>query len=194
MKNSSFLWTYILTLIVGIGLVIFNSNVNLFKTIIIIVGVLLILSALILGVGIYYPKKKLKEAGIRVNPVIWGPIIGGAILGVLLVCMPDFFVRYLIYTFGVLMIACGIFQLTDVSAAMRGERLSGWFLAMPLISIIIGVVVIIVGPEKVQDIIVLTTGIVLICYGINGIADVCCRKRVDSQTSEASAPKEIAEN
>lgn len=193
MKNTSFLWSYLIALMGGAALVVFNRDVNLFRTIVIIIGIVFILATLLMLGGIFFPGKKAKEAGVRVNPVIWGPIIGGGIFGILLVAMPDFFVHYLIYTFGLLLIVCGIIQISDVSSGMRHESLSAWFLAMPLVSVVAGVAVIILGPDKVQDIVVLLTGIILICYGINGIADVFCRRRIDSADSPENPAGETGE-
>ena len=180
MKNTSFLWSYILAFAGGAALVIFHSHVNLFETIVFIIGALFLLSSAFMLYGIFFPDKKTRNAGLKPNPAIWGPVTGGAIFGILLMVIPGFFVKYLIYTFGVLLIVCGLIQISGVSSGMRHDGTSAWFLAVPMISIVTGAIVIFAGPDQIQNIILLLTGIMLMVYGINGITDIIMRRKLGS--------------
>jgi uncharacterized membrane protein HdeD (DUF308 family) len=96
------------------------------------------------------------------------PIIGGLLFGLFLVTQPLFFVKYLIYTFGAVMFLCGLTQCLFLISAIRYYHVSAWWIVVPVIALLMGTIVFIVGPEKIESIVTLITGIMLILYSING--------------------------
>lgn len=171
MLKTSYLYYYIAALLAGIALVVFNSTTSIYQIIIFTIGALVFLTSGLMLLTTIFPGKKAKKAGMKPSPFVWGSVAGGIIFGVLLMVMPGFFVDYLIYTFGILLIICGIMQITTISGGMRHLGISGWFLAMPIIAVMLGLVIIISGSQAAQSLIMILTGIALACYGINGIID-----------------------
>lgn len=168
MKSKSYIWTYLVTLTGGILLLALRNKVDLFSTIVFIIGLVFLLGSAVILAGIFFPGKKRKAAGIKPMPAIWLPVCAGFLFGVLLICMPDFFSKYLVYTFGVMMVVLGIVQIAAVSSLMRKTGLTGWFLPVPVMILAAGAVIMFLGPEKVQNVLMVLSGIVLICYSCNG--------------------------
>lgn len=123
MKSKNVLLVYLFVLIGGILLMLLHNQVHLFEGIVVTCGILFIVpcSYILLSWIVTLVQQKSKKRSKTseterrlMSSAQWllpVPIIGGITFGILLVCMPDFFVNYLIYTFGIVMILCGLAQL-----------------------------------------------------------------------------------
>lgn len=170
MNDRTYLWTYVFTLIAGILLLVFCNSVNLFRIIIIIIGAcLLIPSTVMLFRG--FAGKKMPDGRRVPHPWYTGVgVIFGLSAGELLIVRPEFFVNYLIYTLGILLIFVGVIQVINLVSESKtlGKLPVGWYV-IPWLTIIGGIVVTILGPDRIAEIASIITGILLILYSLNGI-------------------------
>ena len=83
------------------------------------------------------------------------------------------------------MLLCGIVQI--IMLARGGRQTIAWFYVTPLLTLIGGVVIIIIGPGGVTKIINIVTGIILLCYSLNGLFGyLLIPKRNVAEISETS--------
>lgn len=192
-SNRAYLWTYVFTLIIGILLLVFTGRTNLFNIIVVIIGVLFILpSVTVLFMG--FSGRRAADGSRASRPwYVALTAIGGLVFGVLLVVMPGFFVRYLIYTLAVILILEGIAQITNISALGIdvGGLPNSWYI-MPWLTVAGGVAMIIIGPERLANAATVVTGVLMVLYSVNGLmsagAHRSARKRIArAQADEAEA-------
>lgn len=167
--SKSYLYTYILTLIGGIALIVLHGSVNLFEAIVIIIGILFLVPGLITLIKVLFPSKTAKATGS--NPGGAAAVLASAasIFGILLIVQPHLFTNFLVYAFGILLILCGIGQLMNFGPSMKELSFPWYFMATPILCIGIGAVIIVLGAENIMSVLSLVTGIVLTVYGINGL-------------------------
>lgn len=180
MKSRNVLLIYLFALVGGIILMILHDRAQLFEGIVVAAGILFIVSCsyILLTWIISYSQRRSKAASqaeeldrrtLRSQQgLMLVSIVGGIAFGILLVCNPAFFVNYLIYTFGAVMILCGLAQLAFTVPGMRLLAVNRWWLLPPLLVMATGVTVFIIGPDEVKDIITMLTGIVLTAFGVEG--------------------------
>lgn len=182
MNNKSYVYTYLFTLIAGILLVVLRGRADLFIGIAIIIGILfLVLGVLNLIGSVFLPRER-REAGERRSPSLIFVSGGALILGLLMVVVPGFFVRYLVYMFGVILIVCGVVQIMNFSPSRRQLGFSAWWMSAPVLSVAAGVVVIALGADRILSILALLTGVVLIVYSLNGFAGYFNRSMLQKRT------------
>ena len=199
MNSRNILTVYILAIIGGILLIILNGRASLLEGIVIVIGVLFLVvcGVMLLQIilSLLHKEKSVSDTMIpvagqsgdiehapsndqlssmkrtqrRMRTMMLIPVGGGILFGILLVSAPGFFVRYLIYTFGLVMILCGLVQLIFTLPGMRWMNVNRWWLVPPIAIMLVGVTVFILGPEGVEKAIILLTGIVLTVYGIEGL-------------------------
>ena len=177
MKNTQYLVSYIFTLIIGVLLLVYSRQTNIFEIIVVVIGICFIIPSLV-GLYMGFAGKKQTDGSRKSRPWYIGTsAIAGLVGGVLLVAMPGFFVHYLIYTFGVILVVAGIIQILFLSAEGRdiGGMPTAWFI-MPWIIVATGIAIIIIGPEKLADAATIVTGIALTLYSINGLLSASAHK------------------
>lgn len=156
----------LLTLVVGLVLVLLHNQVDLIKYMVILLGVVILVPTAWLIIR--FIAERLHHTPTVPGWPLMIPMAAGLAFGILLVSMPDFFEKYMLYTFAVLMILWGVGELVFTIMASRSGA-SKWWILIPIAGIVTGIVVLGLGVDKVSDIITLLTGIVLMCYGINGL-------------------------
>lgn len=174
-SNKSYIITYLFALAGGILLTIFHSKTNIFDWIIITIGILFLIPSILTIVGYFVPSKK-SYPNRKPNWITLIPAIGGVIFGTLLMVMPGTFTTYLIVTFGIVLIICGLAQLFFMMSGMRSLKISPYYLIVPSLTLLSGVFILILGPAKIESYVTLMTGIVLICYAVNGFIGYFHRK------------------
>ncbi len=169
-NNKTYVLTYLFTLIGGVLLTIFHSRADILELIIILIGILFLLPSIfsIIGglVSFHYFRK---NGGKRYNWLPLIPAVAGIIFGMILMIRPDIFKNYLIITFGILLILCGLIQLFNHFSNKGLIKISGYYLIIPSLTTLFGIFILILGPEKIGNIVTFWTGIALICYSINGL-------------------------
>lgn len=176
MKNRNILWAYLIAIVAGVLLVAFHASSNVFEIIVIIIGVLFFVPSLLAAITTFFPGKEAKAQQKSVRWDVGLTAIGGIILGLLLICMPGFFVDYLIYTLSIVLIICGIMQIISISKSGEAS-VAGWLFIVPVLSVVAGIVMIIAGPQKIANAATIITGIFLICYGANGFIGYLCTRK-----------------
>lgn len=194
MKTKPYLLTYLSTLIAGILLLVFTGQTDIFRWIVIIIGILLAVPSLWLIIsssigrrGSAKPKgadieqdveQDVEQAASR-GRSIFVTICGicGLVFGVILLCMSNFFAHYIVYTLGVLLIICGLAQIVYMAAISALMGINRWFYLMPWLTLIAGVVVIFLGPDGVGSIITWLAGVLLVAYSFNGFVQMAISGR-----------------
>lgn len=179
MKGKNYLIAYVSALVIGILLLIFHDQPELYRTLVIIIGALIAVPSLVLIlVEIFHKRKKSRKTETSAEKVgneaaIWATVIAGVAglaLGIWMICSPAFFIKAIIYTLGAILILVGAVQITAIYQAARPLRpLLVWFI-IPVLSLLAGVIIIVLGAEKVQEVAGLISGVVLIVYASNGFA------------------------
>lgn len=179
-------------------MLVYCRQTNIFEIIVVVIGICFIIPSLV-GLYMGFAGKKQADGSRKSRPWYLGTSsIAGLIGGVLLVAMPGFFVHYLIYTFGVILVVAGIMQILFLSAEGRdiGGMPGGWFI-MPWVIVATGIAVIIIGPDKLANAATIVTGIALTLYSINGLLSASAHKltsrRMNRANEKAAAAAEVAE-
>lgn len=168
MNNKSFIYTYLFTLIGGVLLLILHGRDKIFEGMCIILGVGFLVLGILSLLSAVFISDKARAAGAKRSPALI--IVSGAsfILGLLMVLVPAFFVSYLVYAMGVLLVLCGVIQLCNFMPNMRGLGFSGYFLVAPVLSLFAGILIFVIGAEKILNSLAILTGVVLVIYSLNG--------------------------
>lgn len=181
MKSRSYIITYISALVIGILLLIFHDRADIYNSIVIAIGILIGLPSLILVLMKLFRRKPAEEEVKAESRMVktqaaatnWATLIAGIAglaLGVWMLCSPAFFIKAIIYTLGAILVLSGIMQIAAIYSASRPLKpLMLWFI-IPVLTLIAGLVVILLGPEKVSSLAGLITGIALVVYSANGFA------------------------
>ena len=145
------------------------------------IGILVGLPSLVLVLMELFRKKPSDEARKAESRMVktqaaatnWATLIAGIAglaLGIWMLCSPAFFIKAIIYTLGAILVLSGIMQIAAIYSASRPLKpLMLWFI-IPVLTLIAGLVVILLGPEKVSALAGLITGIALVVYSANGFA------------------------
>lgn len=156
------LWSAILTLLAGIVMVFF-SDIAL-HTVVLIVGALFIATA-VFNLAFEFSRKRMVD-GKRTSVSALLASAGAGILGILMMFTPAGMVNMIIYMFAVAIILLGLYQIVTLAFAYRPVTFPFWFFILPAILVITGVVICIIGAQKVGELMILITGIALIVYAI----------------------------
>lgn len=171
MKSKSYVITYVAALVLGVLLLIFHDRDQLYSSLVIAMGVLIAVPSLVLLLTEIFKKRAAELPQFTTaRAVTIVASLAALAFGIWMLCSPAFFITAMIYTLGAILVASGIAQIAFVYMAARpGKTNAGWII-VPLLSIIAGVVLIILGPAKVAHAAGLVAGIALVVYAANGFA------------------------
>ncbi|MDE6810815.1 MAG: DUF308 domain-containing protein [Muribaculaceae bacterium] len=179
MKGKNYLLTYVSALVIGILLLIYHDKAQLYNSVVIAIGALIALPSLILLIiEIVRSSKKsdvntTRSERAEKEAANWATIVtglAGLALGIWMLCSPAFFIRAIIYTLGGILILVGIVQISAIYSAARPVRpIALWFI-IPVLTLIAGLIIVLMGPEKVSSVAGLIAGISLVVYAANGFA------------------------
>lgn len=202
MKSKNYLITYLSALAIGILLLIYHQQQSLYQTIVIAIGALIAVPSLILLLTMLFRKKPaVSTAGLTAVTVASEvAAAAGLALGIWMICSPAFFITAIIYTLGAILILVGVAQVTYIYEAARPIRPAmGWFI-VPFLALLAGVVIILLGPDKVSSSAGLIAGIVLVVYAANGFASAGReaklaedKKLITSETEATAGEPETSE-
>ena len=178
MNNKNYIYTYLFTLIAGVLLIILHNRAQIFEAISIILGICFLVLGILSLMSSVFISNKAKEAGAKRSPALIIVSAASFILGLLMVVAPNFFVNYLVYAFGVILLICGIIQLCNFMPHMGGLGFSKLFLIAPILCMFAGILVFVIGAEKILNSLALLTGIVLAVYSINGFIGYFNRRKL----------------
>lgn len=157
MKNKNLTYTGIIAMIVGIVLIFMKSAA--ISAVIMVMGFFLIAAAILNLIMVF------RKA--TVNPFVTILSAAGALaLGLWLVFDPNGFTAIMVYVFAGLMILAGLYHICMLSFGFKDTKFPFVFYIMPILLVIGGGVILIIGSEKMMNAIVLATGIALVVYAI----------------------------
>lgn len=169
MKLTRLVFFNIIVLAIGLSFVILSHNHDVIKWVIRITGGGFILLAAINAVMLTSAKsseikeiqaeekaesaKPAKKSDKKAQPekprrssfslaIGWICSIGAAVLGILMLALPDLFRPLLYYLFALLTFLGGCYQIWLMAKAMKPVAVPGWFYAMPVAMIVLAVVMI----------------------------------------------------
>lgn len=205
MKGRNYLITYISALIIGILLLIYHDRAALYNTLVIAIGALIAVPSVVLLLIELCRRKPSAEqresesAMVRTQAAAtnWATIIAGVAglaLGVWMLCSPGFFIKAIIYTLGAILVLSGAVQIVAIYSASKPLKpLMLWFI-IPVLTLVAGLIIILLGPDKVSSIAGLVAGISFVVYAANGFA--CTGREAAMQaedTKKLTSRKEHAE-
>lgn len=196
MKSKSLIWTYLFSLAAGILLIVFSGSGSIFRSIVVALGFLFLVPSIVALVMSIWPPKDDKGTRELKWYLIFTSALGVA-FGVLLLAIPSFFVQWIVYTLAAILIFCGIAGIVFMRAGDLPD--ADWYMyALPVLTLICGLVIVFVGPGATEKVIALLAGIFLTVYSINGFWGYFQRvhrgkkaaKLIESSQTETSASEE----
>lgn len=182
------LWSAILTLIVGIVMVSF-SNITL-RTVVLTVGLMFIATA-VFNLAYEFSGKRAAHRTTSMPAVLAS--VGAGVLGIVMVLMPIGMVNIIIYLFAAAIILLGLYEICALAFMYRPVTFPFWFFILPSLMVICGLVICVMGAEKVGELTVIVTGIALIVYSVstfmNIIGLITYRRSIRRHAEAAKAPE-----
>ena len=156
---TSTLTRSIIAIAIGVILIIWPDKVK--ELLVTVVGLLLMIPSLVaLAPLLFAPKNENTKQNIL--PMIGG--VGLAILGLIMILLPETFISLLTLLIGILLFLAGALQVVGVFTYCRQIR-SYWLMLTPLIILIMGVVTI-SNFKNISNILLIMIGATSLLYGI----------------------------
>lgn len=161
-SSSSTFIRSIVAIVLGLIFVIYPEEIN--STIITILGIIL-LFPLVVSIVSALVNKKGDKSPLRLLPMLGGS--GSAVLGLLMIIMPNTFTSLLALFIGLLMFIAGITQIAGILPYSRQYK-RYWLLLVPVLTAGIGLYTII-NFTSMAKILWILTGVMIILYGVSEI-------------------------
>lgn len=184
MKKPASLITYVAALVIGIILLALHEQVQLMKSIVIVMGILIVIPSFMMFLSAFIGNK---DADGNKSYPAWYTIlvaIAGLVLGVWMLVMPSFFEIAMVYTLGVILILVGAAQIVFIKLNARPYYPSIWWYCVPMLVVAGGFIVCFLGPQGVNTWATITTGILLIVYAANGLASLGRERRIAAEANQ----------
>lgn len=169
MNSKSLTYTGIIILIVGIVLLFLQSTA--IDVVIMVLGVAFLIAAAVnlyfvftSRVSVVINGKKESKGSISFGSLLTA--IAAAALGLWMLLKPSGFSSLLVYVFAALMILAGCVHIVSLMSGFGGVKFPFVFYILPILLVLTGIVVLILGPVTMMNAIVLVTGICLIVYSV----------------------------
>ena len=175
MRSKSSLFYGFVVMAIGILLIVFNRRGELLSWVVILTGLALIVPCAYTLITAIADRRRarndnadsvnleLYDTGMTITSVI------GIAVGAWMVINPGFFIGFLAYAFAIILLAFGLYQVVTVALLAKPLQLSGGFYIIPVLLIVAGVVILCTSVRNIQYMVVLITGIGLVCAGFNTI-------------------------
>lgn len=158
MKSKNLTYTGVITLLLGI-LLIFMKGAAI-SAVVMVMGVFFLVAAVL---NVYFAFKKYSSPYASILTAL-----GAVVLGLWLLFDPTGFTAILVYFFAALMILAGLYHICMLAFGFKDVRFPFAFYILPIMLVLGGGVILIIGSDRMMNLIVLLTGIALIIYS------VCC--------------------
>lgn len=167
MDYKSNLWSAVFALIIGIAMIFFSNTA--LHTVVIAVGILFIAIA-VFNFAFEFSRKRRNNGGASMTAILSSA--GAGVLGILMVFTPSDMVNLMVYLFAAAIILLGCFQIINLAFAFKPITFPVWFFVLPALLVITGVVICIIGAQKVGEFMILITGIALIVYAVASFINI----------------------
>lgn len=196
MKSPVLITSSIVILIAGIIMCWFNGTVDILRATVLTIGAAFAAGGIINLIGITAIRTK-REVNQLMGLVSWISGIGGIILGGFLLLFPQTVIPYVVYLFGLLLVAGGLTLICLMAFGEKGISYPGYYYIPPVLILIDGIMV--VSADFIYDnahTLVLMTGAGFILFGISALLNLTTvrykEKRLQAQNKEAQN-KEVKE-
>lgn len=173
MDKKSYLLTPIIILIVGIALIVMHSQIDVIRWIVILIGCALLIPAVFNLIWILLRRRRtgsdIREANDGSSIAV--SIITG-LLGIWIVCMPDFFAAFIVYLFAALLVFLAIIDVVLMIKASSPVRPPFWFYIVPIAMIVVAILLLTSPLGTINATIVLVTGIAMTASGLNRLVEL----------------------
>lgn len=226
MKQKLTDWlTIILTAAVGVLFIMWHGEDSLFQWLVRALGVILVIPALyetyiaVRGLQGKLPHKpeSMKavedDAADAVAELTFGRraaftsmlIVSAAaiIAGLWMIIDPATFIGLLAYLLAAVLVLLGVCQLVSMYSVSRTTHLPWYFYIVPSAFVIVGIVILLMSPDKIIATVAMLTGILLLISAINSAMQMAAVSAINGQrrrdaaaaeAEEAKEPKQIPEN
>lgn len=172
-KPSGTLVRSVISIAVGAMLIKWADRVT--DTLVVILGIMLIVP--LLAALISTAVQRAKGVNTPVFPIVGG--IGSAILGTVMVVMPEVFTTFLALFIGIMMVLAGLRQIYSLLPYVRSGA-SYLYYITPILLIIVGILTIVKFRSMVSTLWIIV-GIILLIYGLSEIFNLV-KFRKDNNT------------
>lgn len=169
MKSKNLTYTGIVTLILGIALLFMQATA--INVVVMVVGGAFVLSALIDLIVVFRSKSTLEVNGVKkssapISIISTLSAVATGALGLWMLLTPESFSALLVYVFAAIILLAGLFHISMLGFGFKNTRFPFAFYILPLLLVAAGIVILIMGPVRMMNAIVLVTGISLIVYSV----------------------------
>jgi len=172
MKSPVLTISSLIILVAGAVMCWLNGSVDILRATVLTVGAAFALGGIINLVGITVIRSH-RKVNAFMGMVSWISGIGGILLGGFLLLCPETVIPYVVYLFGLLLVAGGLTLICLMAFAEKGISYNGYYYILPVLLLIDGVVL--VSAESIYGNparLVLLTGIGFIMFGISAFLNL----------------------
>lgn len=188
-----FLISSICALIVGVLLIVNPGDAVSF--LVVAIGALFLLSGV---VGTFSwlraVTQKKSEVTVRPNVMVLIVSVGSLLLGLWLMIMPQFFIGALMYVLGVLLVLCGLNQLTSLIVARRSMKVPFVLFVFPIVFLLTGILIL-YNPFEAANVPFIILGVAFLVYGVTDLIRLFSYKVEEKRNvSEAEVVEEVKDD
>lgn len=196
MKKTTYFLVYAATLVIGVLLLIFSQEPLTSVVPTALRGVMVTIGIVSTAAGVIClllsMRRKRDADGVPASRpwYMTAMSICAIFWGILLICMPATFTGILPITLGVTLIIAGLAQGMWIIGASRPYGASGWWYVVPFCVIGAGIVDITLVNDysnmaQSGSTACVLSGILLLCYGVNGFISLNRRKRIEKEVADS---------
>lgn len=161
-RNNSNLFTSVIVLITGVFMIAFHSHINLLSWMGVIIGLMFVIPSVYV---LYMTLTDRRKA----NPATMIVSIGALLTGLMMCIFPTAFAGVFVYVFAALLIAVGVYQIVALAWLSKPLLLPVFLYIVPVLMIVAGVVILATNLRNINTVVVLITGIALVCSAVNSL-------------------------
>ena len=178
----SFIFRAICSIAIGILLIAYPDTAM--KYLVMAIGALFAIPGIV-SVIVFFTHKT--EEGTKLAFPTIG--IGSTLLGIMLLVMPDFFVAWLMYILGAILIIAGAFQIAGLINMRPYTKVGAGLYILPVLVIVSGIFILL-KPLESASIPFIILGVSSIVYGLDELINALCFKSVKIAKDEEDAKAE----
>ena len=194
MKTSNYFFvSSICALIVGVLLIVNPGDAVSF--LVIAIGALFLLPGVV-GTFSWLRAVTKKKTEVTDSPSIMVLIVsvGSLLLGLWLMIMPQFFIGALMYVLGVLLVLCGVNQLTSLIVARRSMKVPFVLFVFPIVFLLTGILIL-YNPFEAANVPFIILGVAFLVYGVTDLVRLFSYKGGEKRNiSDAEVVEEVKDD
>lgn len=161
-RTNSNLFTSVIVLVAGVIMIALHNRIDLLSWMAVIIGLMFIIPSVYILCTSLSDKTKAKPGTLIVS-------IGALLIGLMMCIFPTAFAGIFVYVFAATLIAVGVYQIVSLAWLSKPLLLPVFLYIVPALMIVAGVVILCTDLRKINTVVVLITGIALICSAVNSL-------------------------